>query len=102
VARFSASISERRGQLSIERAVETEAKPAAFDYDVAAGVATVTPPAPFDGEATYSRTPKGGASWHGNLSVDFPGRAGVPLTGPGTRASLVRAVQNPSHPFRLR
>jgi hypothetical protein len=101
VARFSASISERRGPLVIERAVGTEAKPAAFDYDVPAGTATVAPPAPFDGEATYNRPSKGPATWHGDLSVDFPGRAGVRLTGAGTQASLVRAVQNPSHPFRL-
>jgi hypothetical protein len=101
VARFAASISERRGSLQVDRAIEVEAKPAAFEYDVAAGVATVTPPAPFDGEAMYSRTPKRGVAWRGDLSVDFPGRAGVPLTGRGTRASLVRAVQNPSHPFRV-
>jgi hypothetical protein len=101
VARFSASISERRTSLQIERAVEVEAEPATFDYDVGAGAATVTPPTPFDGEATFSRTSKAAATWHGNLSVDFPGRAGVSLAGQGTRARLVRAVQNPSHPFRL-
>jgi hypothetical protein len=86
--------------LLIDRGVTVEAKPAAFDFDVPAGIATVAPPAPFDGEATYDRT-RQGATWHGDLTVDFPGRAGVSLTGAGTRASLVRAVQNPSHPFRL-
>jgi len=99
-ARFSASIHERRGPLLIDRGVTAEAKPDAFDFDVSAGTATVAPPAPFDGEATFGRT-REGATWHGDLAVDFPGRAGVRLTGTGTRASLVRAVQNPSHPFRL-
>lgn len=101
VARFSASISERRGLLLIDRAVTSEGKPAAFDYDVAAGTATVAPPSPFDGEATYDRPSNGPATWHGSLSVDFPGRAGVHLAGAGSHASLIRVVQNPSHPFRL-
>jgi hypothetical protein len=101
VARFNASIHERRGPLLIDRGVVAEAKPAAFDYDVPAGTAAVSPPAPFEGEATFRRGQGRSTSWHGDLSVDFPGRADVRLVAPGTRASLVRAVQNPSHPFRL-
>ncbi len=101
VSRFSASISERRGALSIERGVAVEAKPSAFTFDVPGGTATVAPPAPFDGKALYRRQPRGSALWGGDLSVDFPGRADVSLIGAGTHASLVRAVQNPSHPFRL-
>ena len=101
VARFSASIDERRGPLAVTRAVAAEAGPVAFDYDVPGGTAMVAPPAPFDGTAFYRRAPGGRVTWHGNLSVDFPGRAGVRLTGAGTRAGLVRAVQNPAHPFRL-
>jgi hypothetical protein len=100
-ARFNASIDERRGKLAITRGVEAEAGPAAFDYDVVAGTAAVSPPAPFDGEAIFHRGPGKSTSWHGDLNVDFPGRADVSLTGAGARASLVRAVQNPSHPFRL-
>jgi hypothetical protein len=99
-ARFNASIHERQGPLLIDRGVAVESTPATFDFNVPAGTATVTPPAPFDGEATFSRTSKG-ATWHGDLTVDFPGRAGVHLTGAGTHSSLVRAVQNPVHPFRL-
>jgi len=100
-ARFNASIDEHRGKLAITRGVETEAAPAAFDYDVSAGTATVSPPAPFDGEAIFHRGPGKSASWHGDLNVDFPGRAGVSLAGASSHASLVRAVQNPSHPFSL-
>jgi hypothetical protein len=58
-------------------------------------------PAPFEGEAAYRRGPGKSTSWHGDLTVDFPGRADVRLATPGSRASLIRAVQNPSHPFRL-
>jgi hypothetical protein len=100
-ARFNAAIHERRGSLLIDRGVVAEAKPAAFDYDVPAGTATVSPPLPFEGEAVFQRGSDKSASWHGDLTVDFPGKANVRLTAPGTRASLVRAVQNPSHPFRI-
>jgi hypothetical protein len=100
-ARFTASIEERRGSVTIERGIGAKAGPGTFEYDVPAGIATVSPPAPFDGEATFRRGPGKRTSWHGDLTVDFPGRAGVSLTGSGARASLVRAVQNPSHPFRL-
>ena len=100
-ARFNASIDEHRGKLAITRGVEAEAGPAAFDYDVSAGTATVSPPAPFDGEAIFHRGRGKSVSWHGDLNVDFPGRADVSLTSAGSHASLVRAVQNPSHPFDL-
>ncbi|HWA55360.1 MAG TPA: hypothetical protein VG816_14415 [Solirubrobacterales bacterium] len=100
-ARFRATIEERRGSMTIERGVGAEAGPSAFDYDVPGGTATVSPPAPFDGEATFRRDARKSMNWHGDLSVDFPGRADVALTGSGTHASLIRAVQNPSHPFRL-
>jgi hypothetical protein len=100
-ARFTASIRERRGSIRIERAIGTKTGPGAFDYDFPAGTATVSPPAPFGGEATFRRGPGKRASWHWDLTADFPGRVGVSLTDSGARASLVRAVQNPSHPFRL-
>lgn len=101
-ARFVASIQERRGSLGISRTVEASAGPGAFDFDVPGGFAKVGPPAPFAGEATYRRPPGKRARWHGDLTVDFPGRSNVRLTGNGTKAGMRRAVLNPSHPFRLR
>lgn len=98
-ARFAASIEERRGALRISRSVEATAAPGAFDFDIPSGRAEVRPPGPFSGAATYRRPRGGRARWHGDLSVDFPGRRGVRLTAPGTHASLIRAVLNPSHPF---
>lgn len=49
--------------------------------------ATVSPPSPFSGSATYSR---GGttASWTGSLAVLLPGSGRVPLTGSGFHATL--------------
>lgn len=98
-ARFSASIEESRGDLHISRGVWVTAAPASFDFDVPAGRAHVNPPTPFEGAASYLRPSGKSSIWGGDLSVDFPGRAGVRLTGANTRASLVRAVLNPSHPF---
>ncbi len=101
-ARFDASIAERRGSVEISRVVQVSAGVGAFDYDVAKGFADVRPPAPFSGEATYRRAPGERPTWRGDLSVDFPGRPNVRLTGAGTRAGMHRAVLNPSHPFRPR
>jgi hypothetical protein len=101
-ARFGASIEERRGSMRISRIVQVTAGASAFDYDVAGGFADVRPPAPFSGGATYDRSDKGRVTWRGDLTVDFPGRANVSLTGAGARAGMHRAVLNPSHPFRLR
>jgi hypothetical protein len=100
-ARFTASVSEQRGRLWISRGVEATGAAGSFDFDVPSGTADVSPPEPFAGEASYFRPPLKKARWQGDLSVDFPGRANVRLTGAGTRASLVRAVLNPSHPFRV-
>lgn len=100
-ARFAVSISERRRDMVIVRSVDATAAPTSFDFDVSSGTAHVAPPKPFAGEARYIRSSGKNTSWRGDLSVDFPGHAGVRLTGPGTNASLMRAVLNPSHPFRL-
>ncbi len=100
-ARFSASVSERRGHLLILRGIEAAGAAGSFDFDVPSGMADVNPPEPFAGEASYFRPSGKTAHWQGDLSVDFPGHADVRLTGAGTRASLIRAVLNPSHPFRV-
>jgi hypothetical protein len=101
-ARFNASVSEHRGRLWILRDVGVTGAVGSFDFDVPSGTADVNPPEPFAGQASYFRSSGKKARWQGDLSVDFPGRANVRLTGVGTRASLVRAVLNPSHPFRVR
>lgn len=60
-----------------------------FEFDDALTTATVSPPSPFRGTATYCRTCVGGSQWTGNLSVLLPG-IGRPLdlTGPRYRTSL--------------
>ncbi|HEY5053567.1 MAG TPA: hypothetical protein VII45_09190 [Solirubrobacterales bacterium] len=93
-ADFAVSIDERSGEMAISRSVETVAPPNAFVYDTRAGTATIRPPAPFSGSATYSRHSAIGG-WAGDLSVDFPGRSDVKLGGPQTHVSLVRSEKSP-------
>jgi hypothetical protein len=52
--------------------------------------ATLAPPAPFSGSATFHvDTPKS-ASWTGNLAVELPGLGKVPLTGKKIYAGLCK------------
>jgi hypothetical protein len=59
-----------------------------FSYATDLSAATVTPPGPFTGSARFDLGAKAGRRWSGDLTVDMPGRADVPLTGPLLRAEL--------------
>jgi hypothetical protein len=98
-SRFRASIEERRGSMFIAREVNSEAGAGAFDFDVPTQTALVDPPAPFSGFARFIRRDDRPGRLRGDLRVDFPGRSDVFLG--GRRSSLIRYVQNPSHPFRV-
>lgn len=52
--------------------------------------ATVAPPAPFSGSATFHLDDPKTASWTGDLAVDMPGLGEVPLTGEGIDAGLCK------------
>lgn len=88
---IEAGISESRGGVTIERSVNLAASSGSFRHR---GIrsATVSPPAPFSGSATFWREGRK-TSWRGNLRVDFPGRPAVALTGKRVRAQLSRAHQ---------
>lgn len=101
VARFEASIEEREGKLGVTRAVKSTAVPAAFDFAFPAKTATIKPGGPFHGTVGYDGKKGKFNRVGGNLSADFPGHSGVQLTGPHTSASMIRYVDNPSHPFDL-
>jgi hypothetical protein len=45
--------------------------------------ATLQPPAPFSGSATFTSDDPASASWTGDLAVSLPGAAPLPLTGNG-------------------
>jgi hypothetical protein len=80
-------VEEARGEMTIARYTWTWARPDALRYDRELRSATVKPPAPFAGAAHF-RTEGDRGRWTGNLTADLPGRANVPITGPGFDATL--------------
>lgn len=82
---------ELKGRVRIRRHIEALVKPGAFRYDARLRSATVSPPAPFGGSASFHRGAAPGKRWTGDLTVDLPGRADTPLTGAEFRPSLVHA-----------
>jgi hypothetical protein len=89
-ARFEVSDREYRAGTSIQRFAALVMPPAAFTYGPRLQTATVRPPAPFSGTAHFDRHKKANRRWSGDLTIDLPGRAGLPLTDRSLRAYLVR------------
>jgi hypothetical protein len=87
-AQIEAGVTEERGGVVIERSLSIAAGVEAFAH-VGLRSAALRPPAPFSGSATFGRD-GGKTSLKGNLRVNFPGRPGVALTGPGVVAQLRR------------
>jgi hypothetical protein len=88
-AQIVASMTEYTNGVSIERFVSLRVAGKHFRYDRRLRTATVHPPAPFAGSAQFDLGKKAGRRWSGDLTVDMPGRAGVPLTAPTLRATLI-------------
>jgi hypothetical protein len=88
-ARISVAVSEYNDGIAIERFTGFRMPAGDFTFDRRLRTATVRPPAPFAGAASFDRGKKAGQRWKGNLTVDMPGRADVPLTGSALRASLI-------------
>jgi hypothetical protein len=91
---FAASLFEmhRRG-LAIFRSISTDAKSDAFavsEEDGHISSATIAPPVPFKGTATFQRTRGSEGTWTGTLAGDFPGRGEVTLAGPKFSAKVSR------------
>lgn len=83
-------IDEHRGEFEITRATGVRGSAAALRFDPKLRRATLSPPAPFAGHATFRRHASPANRWTGNLTVDLPGDSDYPLTGPGLEVSLVR------------
>jgi hypothetical protein len=93
---YSASVEEREGALRVERRVAGALSAKSFHAAPSIATATLTGTGSLSGKGTYAQTQAGKrprGTWQGNLKVDFPGRASVPIAGPGFKASL-------THPFR--
>jgi hypothetical protein len=85
---LSTEIEEHRGEIEIHRATFRRASAAALRFDRGLRNATVRPPAPFAGFGRFDAGASRANQWTGNLTVDLPGHAGVPLVGPGFSAGL--------------
>ncbi len=85
---FYASAGESYDRVGIVRSVSVPGPTGSFTFDNDLRTATLRPPAPFSGSATFTRKAGGRGRWLGNLVVDLPGRADVPMTGPEFRAGL--------------
>ena len=88
---FSASIFERKRHLTIFRTVGALAGVDAFTVTASNKtpvLATVSPPAPFSGTATYEKAQGSSSSWAGSLSASVPGLGIVPLADSDWTAAL--------------
>jgi hypothetical protein len=89
--RLTAAIEERKRGLVVSREVEGRYPGSGFGFDPALRSAILRPPSPFSGYARFRRNAKPRNQWTGNLSVDFPGRSTVSLTGARFHAGLAHA-----------
>lgn len=85
---FVAGTRERSGRVEIARLAYAIGTSHAFAVQPGLGAATVSPPHPFTGTASFLRNADGSTAWSGNLAVPLPGAGIVPLTGAGFRADL--------------
>lgn len=92
---FEASLRERRDGILIHREVQGATKSGAFRFRPDLATAVLSPPAPFSGSASLSRSPDSvNPIWTGGLTLDFPGRSNLPLAGPAVHVSIVHARFN--------
>jgi len=88
---FLASVVEPLGRMVIVRFTEASAATSAFTTSEEGGQitsATITPPKPFTGSATYEKKQGSPATWTGSLTTTFLGRGEVSLTGPQFTAKI--------------
>jgi hypothetical protein len=88
----SGFLTETAGAMTIVRGAVLVAGVSAFDWDLAAGTATVRPPVPFTGTAHFARRPGGRALWTGSLRVPILGGKPIRLAGGAFHAALHRGV----------
>ncbi len=94
-ANYTAASTEWRGRMAVYRSASVTAPPETFTVTppgTRPAAATVDPPPPFRGSATYERGPGGTALWSGDLRVELPGLGEVPLTDSSYRAKLCRSL----------
>jgi hypothetical protein len=84
---FSASSAEQRGSMLVDRSIFAFGRLETFAVDGLQS-ASLSPPQPFTGTASFQQiSPKAG-SWTGSLSAELPGIGPVALTGPEFSSAL--------------
>lgn len=83
--------SEETEGMEINRVTYARAGARAFVFDHAAGTATVRPPLPFTGSATFERRPHSRDLWRSTIEVPLLGSDPLSVRAPAFRARLVRA-----------
>lgn len=85
---------ERREGMEIARWIAAHTGAHAFVFDHAAGTATVRPPRPFRGQATFKRRPDDRPVWRSTIRMPFLGASPISPKGPDFFVSL-----NPNYHF---
>lgn len=81
-------------QLSVLRIASASAGGSSFRFSPALDSATLRPPGPFSGSASFHDPPNGPAYLRGDLAVKFPGLT-APLTGPGFDPPQLKLLPSP-------
>lgn len=88
-----ATLAEKREGMTVARGVQLTAKSGAFRWNLEKGTATLRPPAPFTGSATFTRHGHGGhGAWKGSLGMPIFGGESVDLAGVEFRAFIHKGV----------
>jgi len=88
-----ATLGERREGMSVARGVQLTAGSGAFRWNLEKGLATLRPPAPFTGSATFTRHGHDGhGTWKGSLGMPIFGGEPVKLAGGAFRAFIHKGV----------
>jgi hypothetical protein len=87
---FFGAKTEHREEMEITRVTEAAAPASSFVFDHEAGTATVRPPQPFSGHATFKRRRNGRDLWQSTIRVPVLGAAPLSISGQDFRARLVR------------
>jgi hypothetical protein len=88
-----ATLAERREGVTSARGVQLTAGPGAFRWNLKRGTATLRPPAPFTGSATFTRYGHDGhGTWKGSLGMPIFGGEPVKLTGAAFRSFIHKGV----------
>jgi hypothetical protein len=88
-----ATLAEKREGMTVARGLQLAAGSSAFHWNPERGTATLRPPAPFTGSATYARRGHDGhGTWKGSLGMPILGGEPVKLAGSEFRASVHKGV----------